>query len=329
MASSPPTIAEVRTICKIDDALVRNLRITECYHRLSLAFSERTGPGANWCTFATWASRQAGSTIRGEDLIERIDPNTPRLWRALLRAGVLNPKKPLGWIVKHVHTPFDAVEHASSSVAKGNLKVFEEIGEVFARYLEDPSFEPEQPLLREAFAHYREAVRESNPNTRACLMLFGNLKCGCHEQTRLQPEIAEAMKAPLQTANALTRRYLPFLRRPVERLTKLIQDLNCEIVTQGFMTLQLPKTRLQLGRDIDRVIPSCFDRVKADPFLLEFSMAGFGGDGAENWSDLPQRMRYISRLFRCFHEDGELLSAPFTTTQCADLLNGKLPKGTL
>jgi len=28
----------------------------------------RCSPGANWCTFATWASRQAGQTIRQEDL---------------------------------------------------------------------------------------------------------------------------------------------------------------------------------------------------------------------------------------------------------------------
>ena len=329
MPSHPPTVAEVRTICKIEDALVRNLRITECYHRLSQALAERTGPGANWCTVATWASRQAGCTIRGEDLIERIDPDSPRLWRALLRAGLLNPRKPLGWIVKHVHTPFDAVERASEAVARGNLKVFEEIGEVFAQGLENPAFEPEQPLLREAFAHYREAANESNPDTRACLILFGNLKCGWHEQTRLQPEIAEAMKAPLQTTNALTSRFLPFLKGPVERLTELIQALNCEIVTQGFMTLKLPATRLQLGRDIDRTIPSCFNAVERDPFLLQFSSAGHGGDGAEDWSDLLQRMRYISRLFRCFHEDRDLFTAPLTAGQCARLLEGRLPRGTL
>ena len=329
MPSNPPTVAEVREICKIDDAIIRNLRITECYHRLSQAFAERSGPGTNWCTYATWASRQAGCTIRGEDLIERLNPNTPRLWRALLRAGILNPRTALGWIVKHLHTPFDAVEHASRSVSSGNLKVFAEIGEVFAQNLEDSSFEPSQPLLREAFAHYRQAAGETNPNTRACLMLFANLKCGWHEQTRLQPEIAEAIKAPLQTTNSLTRRFLPFLRRPVERLTELIQNLNSEIVTQGFMTLKLPKTRLQLGKDIDRTIPSYFDAVEHDPFLLQFSVAGYGGDGAENWSDLPQRMRYISRLFRCFHEDMDMFLAPLTPEQCTRLFQGRLPRGTL
>ena len=49
------------------EPVVRNLRITQCYHALSAAVAERISPGANWCTFATWASRQAGQTIRGED----------------------------------------------------------------------------------------------------------------------------------------------------------------------------------------------------------------------------------------------------------------------
>jgi hypothetical protein len=329
MAFSPPTVAEVREICKIDNALVRNLRITECYGRLAAAFGARVGSGANWCTFATWASRQAGCTIRGEDVVTFIGPTTPRLWRLLLRAGLLNPRTVVGWIVKHVHTPFDAVERASASVARGNLKVFEEIGEVFAQSLATPGFEPAQPLLREAFAHYREAASEANPDKRACLMLLGNLKCGWHEQTRLQPKIAEALQSPLQTLNTLTRRFLPFLRRPVERFTALIQDLNYHIITQGFMTLSLPETRLQLGRDIDRPIPKYFDALANDPFLLQFSLAGHGGDGAENWADLSQRMRYIARLFRCFHEDNTLFRPPFTEDQRGAMLQGRLPRGVL
>ena len=75
-------VEEVRAICRIENSLIRNLRITECYHRLSTAIAQRVGPGANWCTFATWASRQAGCTIRGEDLIEHVSPRTPRLYRA-------------------------------------------------------------------------------------------------------------------------------------------------------------------------------------------------------------------------------------------------------
>jgi hypothetical protein len=64
---STPTLRDVDAIGAIADPVIRNLRITQCYHELAVAVAERAAPGANWCTFATWASRQAGQTIRGED----------------------------------------------------------------------------------------------------------------------------------------------------------------------------------------------------------------------------------------------------------------------
>ena len=60
---SGSSVTEVATIGAIDDPVIRNLRITQCYHELSAAIAERASPGANWCTFATWPSRQAGQTI--------------------------------------------------------------------------------------------------------------------------------------------------------------------------------------------------------------------------------------------------------------------------
>ena len=68
---SPPTTAEVRAIAALADPVVRNLRITQCYHELAVAVAALTGPGANWCTVATWASGQAGQSIRKEDLPTR------------------------------------------------------------------------------------------------------------------------------------------------------------------------------------------------------------------------------------------------------------------
>lgn len=261
-------VEEVRAICKIEDPLVRNLRITECYARLSGAFAKRVGPGANWCTFATWASRQAGCTIRGEDLIEHVSPRTPRLWRTVLRFGVLDPRTPAGWVVKHVHTPFDAVERASAAVSAGNLKVFEEIGEVFAQSLENASFRPSEPLLRDAFEHYRQAASCGDEEQRARLLLFANIECGLHEQRRLQPEIEAAMIAPLGYLRDLTRRRAPWIAGPVDVLADLLQGLTCEIVSQGFMTLKLPGDRkLRLGRNLDAAMPECFEGVEREELL--------------------------------------------------------------
>lgn len=57
---SSPSVADVERIRAVGDPVLRNLQITQCYHELSAAMAGRTGPGANWCTFATWASKQAG-----------------------------------------------------------------------------------------------------------------------------------------------------------------------------------------------------------------------------------------------------------------------------
>src|SRR5262245_17811461 len=66
-------MAEIDAICAIADPIIRNLRITQAYAEMSTALATRAGPGANWCTFATWASKQAGQTIRLEDLTRSVE----------------------------------------------------------------------------------------------------------------------------------------------------------------------------------------------------------------------------------------------------------------
>src|SRR5919197_870820 len=138
------TPEEVARIAARTDPVIRNLQITECYSRLAAAVADGR-PGANWFTFATWASRQAGSTIRGEDMLDLLQRELGRdaellhpiasLWRALLRRGLLNRTSRLGRVLWSLHTPFDAFELAGDAVARGNRKVFAEIGLEFARYL--------------------------------------------------------------------------------------------------------------------------------------------------------------------------------------------------
>src|SRR6476620_9412702 len=97
-----PTVDEVKQIASMPDPVVRNLRITECYFRLASAMTKRTGQCANWCTFATWASKQAGQTIRGEDLLDRIEAHSKSdaqllhpirsFWSWLVRRGLFSPE---------------------------------------------------------------------------------------------------------------------------------------------------------------------------------------------------------------------------------------------
>src|SRR5574341_1103433 len=90
-----PSLAEVERIAALGDPVIRNLQITQCYHELSAALTGRTGPEANWCTFATWASKQAGQTIRKEDLrraLESILASAPATTQVAEGAATLEGK---------------------------------------------------------------------------------------------------------------------------------------------------------------------------------------------------------------------------------------------
>ena len=306
---------EVEQIAAMDDPVIRNLRITECYSRLAAAMP----PGsANWCTFATWASRQAGRTIRGEDLLYRLQGELRRdaellhpiqsLWRWLLRRGLLRENT---WFGK-LHTPFDAFELASDAVARGNLKVFAEIGLVFARWLDDGAMPSEPPLLRQAFARY-----EQRPSPEQ--VTLANLEIGLHEQTRLQPEIREALDAAL----APTRRLLAW---PLQR--KLTQ-LSRAVITESLMVMTLPGVVLWLGRNLEVAGDVTDPELRELVARYEPVPPALDDCGAEDWSVLEQRMHYISHLFRAYHEDGTLASAPFTPAQVERILAGELPDGDL
>lgn len=211
----------------IASPVVRNLEITHCYGRLSAAMEQRTGRCANWCTFATWASRQAGRTIRGEDLIETLRTRLHQgpgflhplasLGRVVLRRGLFDPQTRLGRLTAQLHTPFDVFERTSDAVGRGNRKVFEEIGLEFARYLHEVPCDADvdspqlrafldrlrageppdgQRYLRQAFARYARAAATTDERARAQLLLLANLEVAMHEQTRLQPRSASRSTRP-------------------------------------------------------------------------------------------------------------------------------------
>jgi hypothetical protein len=355
-------VGDVRRIVAIDNPVIRNLEITYAYSRLAAACARKNGEGANWCTYATWASRQAGRTIRGEDLLENLERRlgTSRwmlhpiatFWRRPLRRGLFQPGTRIGRLTHSLHTPFDAFERASDAVARGNLKVFEEIGLQFARYLHGESPEGDR-LLTQAFAHYERLRVERDPVSRAELALLANLEIGLHEQTRLQPEILEALDAASATEEDLGRRVLEALfpsaprwwaivRGPataaVGLLARTIQRaasrLAREAITDSFMVLALPGRVLALGTHLADAYPDVLAK-PGDPdlnaLLARFEPVPPALDdcGARDWSDLHQRMHYIVHLFRAFQRDDRLAQPPFTEHQVASFGRGIVPEGEL
>jgi len=223
-----PTVEDIDRIAALEDAVIRNLQITQCYHELSAVLMERLGENANWCTFATWASKQAGQTIRKDDLarvLEGLIAFAPKVRQSAIGVARIAQKmvseSSLDEILTAVWGSLNlpkAIDRTSQAVGIGNKKVFEEIGREFARFnatcFNDPAPNTEkildfcagllpgdppdgQAYLRLAFFHLYLALFETDDCRRAELMLLSNTLIGYHEQTRLQPEIKTALDGPI------------------------------------------------------------------------------------------------------------------------------------
>ncbi len=235
-----PTPDDVLRIAALADPVLRNYQITQAYHEMAVGLARHLPGGANWCTVATWASRQAGQSIRREDLRRTLERLLRESREALAAAEALQAESAIvrqdateslaGAVaaLREAISPAAAFDRTAAAVARGNRMVFEEICLEIARFLAlfdnsppnaaaldsfldglRPGDPPDgQRLLRNAFTHYHAAMSEPDAKARAELMLLANLEIGFHEQARLQPEIRVAMDAPVYNPRDLRRRLL-------------------------------------------------------------------------------------------------------------------------
>lgn len=385
MPAFPPlTVVDVDRIAAVADPVVRNLQITQCYAELAAVMMERTGPSANWCTFATWASKQAGQTIRQEDLVRRfrqILADTPAVNEAAAdvamtaeQAGAVRETRQVQETLWEVLDPTAPFDRAGDAVARGNKKVFEEIAREFARFyatcLDDAGYDATrieefcaelrpgdppggQEYLRRAFQHYYAALFEAGPKRRAELLLLANIEIGCHEQTRLQPEIVEALDAavidPRRLANRVLRALFPYptwvtrlwlryrrwrgrpllLDAALDRFVGRVRDIAHLVITEHMMTLALAGDQyLLLGRDLRADYPPML-AVLAEPDLLALlarvdpTPDSLDASGAVDWGQLADRLHFIVDLFRCYQEAPLLFEPPFSAEQVERIKRGE------
>jgi hypothetical protein len=234
-----PTVEDVARIAAISNPVIRNLNITQGYFELSQAMSKYTDGNPNWCTFAVWASKQAGQSIRKEDLsrtFEQLFHNSQEITLLLNTLSQhsdviknLPEVKVISGFVLKVINPDTAFEHSAQSVAEGNKIVFSEIGGEFARFLSIfkeendfieeniskfcSAFKPGNPpdgqqMLKDAFTSYFKARKQSDEKIKAEMILYSNLLIGYHEQTRLQTQIVEALNAAFANEDDFRSRFL-------------------------------------------------------------------------------------------------------------------------
>ena len=385
---SIPSVEDVADISNISDPVIRNLNITLGYYELSKAMSRYTSGNPNWCTFAVWASKQAGQTIRKEDLV--------RTFKNIFHSSaeitfVLNSFAQLTEVIKNlpevkaidefflkIINPDDPIELSASAVADGNKKVFSEIGGEFARFLSvfkdendfteeninqfcaafKPGGPPDgQQMLKDAFNSYYEARLQNDPKAKMELILYADLLIGYHEQTRLQPQIADALNAPItglenmQTTilreiipvfwkriryyiSKLLKRKLP-LDDAIDKLLELVKHEMREVITEFMMTLYVPDNEiLKLGQDLKGGFPEELKTITNSKFKELLSKIDPTPDsvkesGAKDWGDLSDRIHFIADFFRSHFKHLQLYNSPFTDEQMKVLKEGKIPQGKL
>ncbi len=237
----------VQAVLGIKDKVLRNYWVTQTYADLSAGLGTLLGTDtANWCTFATWASRTVGRNLRGEEL---------PVWlqrRVVMSNGMMGLAREASGGVRAIHseTRLNRIlpEHASDalrkhfgvcaeSLSKGNTEVFREIAPVASIFLGsfggadavDPAVARRRVLkacematefegvnhLHAGFSLWCDALSEPDATRRSQMTLAGSLELGAHEQNHLQVPIAGSMEMGLdQSIDLLKERLEEWLDFP-------------------------------------------------------------------------------------------------------------------
>ena len=232
--------------------------------------------------------------------------------------------------------------------------MFAEIGLQFARYLHDcdADLRPTRRRSRPSSTGCARATRptasatcarrspatssrrfEPDPNRRAELVVLANLEIGLHEQTRLQPEIGEALDAAATTGDRLSGKLVrrcsaAVVQRGLTRLSRVA-------ITHSFMVLTLPGAVLALGRNLDAPFPEAL-RTPANAELEELLARFEPAAGALDDCGAPRTGR--SSRSGCTTSpissapttrSRRSASAPFTPAQVERIRAGAVPDGEL
>ncbi|MCI0394715.1 MAG: hypothetical protein L0332_32845 [Chloroflexi bacterium] len=367
------TKPEIRDIVRLDNHVLRNLKITHGYYELSQGMRRIVGAkNVNWCTFATHASRTAGYAIRHEVMPQAFT-------RALVRmAGYPEPaafqsdclSRPNGPDSGCRDNPIsETLARISFNVSEGNRKVFAELAWPFSHmittfagdwrydpiklqdFLDDlfrygPMELAGQEYLREAFTAFYQARFETGHKRKAELIYRANLLVALHEQTRLQPDIAQALAAPIDTL--LDDEQLPVLAgRSLNsagvllrhRLANESKKLVAAMVTHSAMFILMPWGEMSLSRNVRAPAGSgnfppdlaTIEEARLRQLIRQWdrSLDTLSGSAAENWASLADRMSFAVDLFRSHQQNTQLFDAPFTLQQADAIHAGRVPAGKL
>ncbi len=367
----------VQAVLAIDDRVLRNYWVTQSYADLASGLSAVLDPDtANWCTFGVWASCTVGRNLRGEDLPEWLHR------RVVCSDGMMGAAQTVNNALRKEHIdrglrrilPEEMGEFVrelfgacATNLSDGNTEVFAEIAPAAATLVTSfrenrqnpsavraevlracegaPEFEGEN-RLHAGFAHWCDALAESDPTRRSQLILAGSLQLGAHEQNHLQGAIAGSMDMGLNQSFGLLKQRLvrgepgqPAIEESIDALLHpvghVIGDLWGDLMTELLGSILTPDGTLRLNRDVPPLPGQEFVALELEQIVVEdlatllgrFNRAKADGEGSRaiDWVDLDERMNFITNLFMSRHHRKELFKAPFDTAVLTEIENDRLP----
>jgi hypothetical protein len=212
----------------------------------------------------------------------------------------------------------------------------------------DPSWlataPPDPQTLREGMQAYFDAIAETDPKAKAELVLLGNLLLGTYEQTRVEGYLTATLSFfTTSWLHRLMRGPKPGIVASIGRgLAAPVSTAYARFATRFFLALELPSpggmTELMVGKPVpslngsDRELefPEVLRHIANPPLqavltCYDLSDRQYTRTRSHNWATFADRMNYITNLFRSRQRDPSLFQPPWTPSQEASLLEGRLP----
>ncbi|HTM31222.1 MAG TPA: cyclic nucleotide-binding domain-containing protein [Vicinamibacterales bacterium] len=337
-SSTPVTLEECAALASPADPAAIDAGIRQLCHRLATDLVGVLGAqDVNWFAFVCRSLRCSG--LPGRD-------DLPMLPAAARAAGLVLPGPLVARLRERraIAAARAAWERVNTRVAEGARQLLSDIAPAFVQLIEESADEaadrrgrgaarpPAKPLGRgqelvaQAIRLYGEASAETEPAVRSELILLGTTKLAWFEQLRLERLVTEAVD---EAMSGLVRSAIPSLarlpgsRRIEERLQRFVNQAARRLVWSRLNRVRLSPESLRRGDDLPpKMAPpgagplSTLGSVELSMLLTQFERGR--GTQAVDWSDLSDRMRYLTSVFRAEQRNLALFEPPLPEEVPAD-----------
>ena len=347
-----PTAEEIRTIAVDDTRSFADEAdvIANAYYRLAIAMAERLGRhDLNWCGFAMWSSTAIGASLRLENdspfwARARTAFRVPRIlavpFRVILRV-LLGGSYSRGLSIANRSIFLELGTFFANLLTDSQRVAILENGALRNQTFAHPLIEQLTERQKDDLLRVAELIRSAEQTSgvqRSELILAANVALTALEQERVQPVLEYVLYRPVRWMTRVSWR-IPLhclRRRPLKRfgiytaphaeqpvVTRWLEG----VWSRGYvraLALRIPGGQVVVGCPLERPAspPSpLFDGItdgRAATTIARFHTdAQSRLDGARDWLDYEDRMRFIVSYFMIYQNDERMFDDPRATPKPA------------